>query len=237
MKTIELTNSDANLGDTLALTAILKKYYGHVKVVDLPQTRSLYKIFDGIADVEYTKDHQPDCNITNEFLPKSQKILNYYGVDDVNCIPKIKLTNDEIEWGKEELKSKGIESAIAINFVPKEEGNYRSIPEDIVLNFIDSNYPNKQKLQFGLTKYIKQPNVHCISMLDYEIRQLAALYYNIGHYVGCDTGDYHLMLSVGGECDVIVPESNWPTYHWPLHLYFEKLWKKEKPRVKYYANR
>lgn len=40
---------------------------------------------------------------------------------------------------------------------------------------------------------------------DLPLRTVAACYYWIGRYVGVDTGNYHLMLAVNGQCDVWVP--------------------------------
>jgi hypothetical protein len=230
---IELTNDDANLGDTLALTPMFKNEYGSIKILDCPKTREVYRIFDGIANVEFTKNKVSDCAQTKEQLPKGQRILNHFLKSDVSCIPFVKITEEEKEWGKKELERKGIKNSIAVNLSAKEKDSYRTIPEHVILGFLEKYKDTHQFLQFGLSEYV-EPTEGFIQMLDYDIRQLIALFWNIKKYVGCDTGDYHLMLAVGGECEVLIPPTKFPDYHYPFHLYLESLWKDEKSRVKYY---
>ena len=43
-------------------------------------------------------------------------------------------------------------------------------------------------------------------MIDLELEDLCALYKAVGIYFGTDTGDFHLMLAVGGSCTVICPK-------------------------------
>jgi len=79
-------------------------------------------------------------------------------------------------------------------------------------------------LNFGLSKnHVKHnfanltvPGIH--TFFDLPIREQAAIYHVVGRYIGPDTGDYHMMLSVGGKCDVLVPTSS-PGYSYQYFHY------------------
>ena len=66
------------------------------------------------------------------------------------------------------------------------------------------------------------------------VRQLAAFYHVIGKLVTGDSGDYHLMLGVGGKVACLIPPNNpqMGYLHWDL-LYSPVCWGGEKARVRY----
>ncbi len=67
-----------------------------------------------------------------------------------------------------------------------------------------------------------------------SVRQLAAVYHIIGKLISPDTGDYHLMLAVGGKAVCLAPahSDQFGYRHWDLH-YDALCWGEERPRVRY----
>jgi len=236
---IIVNNLTTNLGDTLGATCLFKKQKGKIVFKDTPKGKNIASLFNDLAEVEFTKlqiEDYPDVN-TLEPLPRSQKLLNYFGISDVTCIPKIKISKNEQEWAREFLKD--YKNPVAIVATTGDKNNYRKIRPEAFEELISGN-PQFTFLNFGITKkeFLQdkpnfQPIKHTIEILDLDIRKLAACYSVIKKYIGCDTGDYHLMLAVGGEANVLVPKSNFPIYHYPLHHYTVDLWKNEPIRVNY----
>lgn len=72
-----------------------------------------------------------------------------------------------------------------------------------------------------------------VKFYDVPIRQMAAIFHRVGRYVGCDSGDYHLMLAVGGQCDVLVPDESYG-YSYAYFHYGPECWLGEKLRVRYH---
>lgn len=77
--------------------------------------------------------------------------------------------------------------------------------------------------QFGRTDYPTLEGVRRMPFVDLEL--LAAMYQVIGNYCGVDTGDYHLMLAVGGRC--VVADAD------PMPMFQAKLWGYQSPKVEY----
>ena len=87
-------------------------------------------------------------------------------------------------------------------------------------------------LQFGLSKNPTSLE-KTVKILDIPLRILAACYYHIGNLIALDSGDHHLMLSVGGKVNILHPPSG-PLYNTTNWHYTEDLWKGELCRAKYY---
>jgi hypothetical protein len=141
-----------------------------------------------------------------------------------------------MDWAKKFIKN--IKNPIA--FVADNNGNhnkedfaarYRIPNKEYLQNLIDSYSREYTIIQFGIENKITHFN-NVLVIENLTIRQLAACYAVIGRYFGIDTGDYHLMLSVGGFAEVHCPASSMIYPHEIWH-YKEKLWKNENCRVKY----
>ncbi len=245
MANITITNTAGSLGDYLSTTVVFKNgRKGRVVCVDSPHTRHFVTIYEGIADIELLPFEQVEnTKETNEELCFSQRILNYHGITDVNAIPEIKLTKNEIEFGVETVKQ--YENPVVVNFTSGAAGkshlnaNYRRVP-NVIRDGIIKNLKSQGRtiLRFGVKKNMS--NIYqnyeviddIIDIPDLSIRQAASCYRAIGEYIGADTGDHHLMLAVGGKCMTLVPPSCWH-YNHNRHLYFGYAWKDEPVREFY----
>jgi hypothetical protein len=225
-----ITNTAGSLGDWLSLTPILRAKAAENPLViapDAPHTRLFAAVYDGLAEVQFTKDpipHTPE--VTND-VPFSQRILDHYGLSDHSAIPSIDVKPEEVEWARDFLKD--YPNPVVLNPTTASARldkpfadicNYRRLPLALVINIIDHlKTTGHTILKFG-TKTI-QTNIYnnhedfpdVVSLPDLSIRQLAACYHVIGNYIGSDSGDHHLCLAVGGECRLFVPPSSWHYDH------------------------
>ena len=233
--------NNGSIGDCLWLTPAFKKFTGRVQLHDDSQCRRVSVIYKNICDVEFceTPTERIDKIIQGDY-PVAQKVLDYFGIKDVNCIPFIKLEDEEIKWAQEALSK--YENPVAI--LPDNSGTgrtdnpsalYREVPIQY-LNYIAKELTNKgyTPIQFGLTS--NHNDIECaVKMLDLTIRQLAACYKVTGKHIGGDTGGgCHLALSAGSTCYVLIPDHNrMMGYNYNQLLFHDHLWKDEPVRVKY----
>ena len=234
-----IPNCSGSLGDCVSITALFKKRKGKVIFLRNPVTENiLSKIYDGVADVEFSDKPQSCCPETNEELCYSQRILNAFGVQDCNAIPELKVTDDEKQWAAEFLSK--YKSPIAFNNSvgrpnDHELARYRELPDEISSTLVVRMrlLDNRTVLQFGFSKNYR-PVAGAIPILDLPIRQLIGCYSVIKEGVFCDSGDYHLMTSVGGRSKVFIPPSTWH-YNHKRHLYLDYAWRGEKKRIEYFV--
>lgn len=245
---INITSNCANLGDNLWITPLFKNgVKGSVTFSDTPRTRSIARIFDGLADVDFVplvENVQKSADETHE----AQRILNCWDRTDVNCIPEIKITKEEIEGAQAFLSPyKNPIVVIADNSGSSDPKNYRASvvrpPIPYMQYLCDQAAKRYTPLQFGLSPNYYGQGISNFTKLNgtveirgLPLRQLAACYHVCGKYIGGDTGDYHLMLSVGGKAMVSIPHEC-RGYQYRRLLYTEELWKGEPVRVKYFLHR
>ena len=234
---IELYSASSNLGDNLSLTPLMRQTPCRVHLYDDAAVRSIAPIFDSLCEVVF--DNTGPIASPEAFVrgPHSKKTLTYFGYPNASAIPKIILTEKEISWAKRYVEDLQIENGCIIKS-STQQINYRTPPQELIQDIVYSN-PSIQFLTSGLSKkhpknnFSNTPIDHVMTMWDYPIRSLAAIYSIIGRYIGPDTGDYHLMLAVGGKADVLVPKSVWSYRHEDFH-YNEECWLDEPIRLKYH---
>lgn len=231
-------NDAGSLGDYLSLTPLLNSQKCVVQIYENDKSRELAKVYDEIADIEFVNHPVSPTGHTEEPACLSQRILNFYNVKNQSPIPKIKVKQEEIEWATEFLSK--FKNPICFNRTVGKPNTghplakYRQIPLELSKKIIE-HYENKgfTVLNFCLSSnYEKISNE--IPILDLPLRNLIGCFNVIKKYVGSDTGDYHLMLAVGGVANVFVPPSIWHYDH-SKHLYLEYAWQKEEKRVSYYS--
>jgi hypothetical protein len=232
------SKGNASLGDILWMTAVIR-YIKNVKILLHNDSRSRWagKVFDNLCDVEYVDNPppRPDNLIDANIEPfasshRSRKILLSLGIKDQISVPKIKLLPDEINWAKEFLKQyKNPIVIINDNSGSGDKNNfsafYRKPPSEIIESFVEQLIQkNYTPLQFGRSEEDKFTLAKkCIPIRGLSLRETAACYSIIGQYLGGDTGDYHLMLSVGGKATVLIPEQSFNMGY----IYNDLLYKKE----------
>jgi len=237
-----------NLGDALWLTPLAR--YIPDLVVQLrkgdKRAAGVAPIFDGLCKVEFI-DNPPSPNKSNLDVHSTQKILYAYKLVDKNSIPAIKLTEEEISWAKDYLKDYLNPIAIinnnsGTNDPINHRARYVCPPHEYIQRIADFyRLSGRTVIQFGTEKgyYDRDPFVPidgAIIIRGLSVRQLAACYHVIGQMISGDTGDYHLMLAVGGKCVTLVPLESFQLgyiYSDLLYGYAADDWKGEPVRVIY----
>jgi hypothetical protein len=237
-----------NLGDALWLTP-LARYIPNLTVQlrkGDKRAAAVSSIFDGLCKVEFIENPESP-NKSKLDVHSAQKILYAYNIIDRNAIPAIKLKDEEISWAKEYLKNHSNPIAIINNNSGTNDPlNYRAKyvcpPHEYIQEIADHYRKNgKTVLQFGpLSDYYDHdpfvPIDGAIQIRGLSARQLAACYHVIGQMISGDTGDYHLMLAVGGKCVTLVPHENFQLgyiYSDLLYGYAADDWKGEPVRAMY----
>ena len=239
---------NGSLGDALYLTSAVNELNkrGEKVVVQMhkdEQCRAVSRVFENLTEVEYTDTPVDKLYENKRNTHAAQVILNKLGIDNVNCIPKIKLTPEEIEWAKNFLSQYEYKNAIIVindnagSHDPTNIGALYKRPPVDLMQFLADGFTKDgfTVFQFGRKEEDRfTPLKNVVYMRGLNIRQLAACYSLIGKIISGDTGDYHLMLSVGGEAYVLCPEESelhGYIYH-ELH-YTPELFREEKVRVMY----
>lgn len=226
------------LGDALGYTAIMNATPACLHMLDCEQNRNLAHLFYGIGNVEFTKEERH----TNEEIRGmnthfTRKILRHYGLERYSCTPRIKLTPQEVGYGRQWIRQ--YTNPFVIRDLASGRGG-RSIPPAMAQALVDAN-PERTFINFGtsashpLSTQEESKLERVVYIYDLPIRMVAAIYYAIGRYVGADTGNFHLMLAVGGKCDVLIPDHGHNGYHYAHHLYPEDAHGGEERRLNYVA--
>ncbi len=236
-----------NLGDTLWLTP-LAQYIPNLIVLMRKgdaKAESVAPILDGVCKV-ILDSSPPETQKVPLRAHVTQQILAAYGHAGKPSIPRVVLKPSEIQWAIDFLQPYGPKTVAMVNHCSGagDPTNYRA-------HYVKGNAgcfdvyqrfwrgAGYRVLQFGpapgfYTKDVFSPIEGAIPIRGLSVRQLAAVYHVIGKLVSVDTGDYHLMLAVGGKAACLVPpDSPQMGYnHWDLH-YNDICWGGERPRVGY----
>ena len=256
-----ISNLAGGLGDWLSLTPTLriardKGLNPLVLAHDSPHTREFATLYQGLAEVEFRPAGSiPPTPETDEDTCFSLRIMRAHGFTG-SPIPYVEVSYAERYWAERFLRdTRRLESDKLIAFAPAPGGaradlpdehicNYRRLPREIIEQSVsEAKLRGVQLVRFGTRQkqahiyqnYTEIPGV--INIPDLSLRQLAACYAVIGRLAGVDTGDHHLMLAVGGECELCVPPSTW-FYPHVKHLYGPDAWalsQYEDPRERYHA--
>lgn len=245
-----------SLGDCLFLTPVIQALAekGEKTTVQMhteTQSREVSVIFEGLADVEFTDTPVPRLYILNkDKVHSAKRALHQLGFYNHSCIPKIKLEETELNWATSYL-SKFINPIILVN-----DGGGTSDPTNYRAKYVKGPPDNMQKmadfcilkgytvLQFGHKREILGSGYKSFTPLDgaihirnLDIRQQAACFSIIRRIIAFDSGLQHLMLSVGGQAVVSIPDESLRLgyEYWDL-LYPESEFEGEV-RVKYINHR
>jgi hypothetical protein len=202
-------SSTSGLGDLLLLTSICK-YFPNKFTIQLPTNKEKYSIlFQNLANIEITNDifDLPDIGSGHY---ATRKLRNFFpdNAEDLDNRPLVLYTDEDSErWADAFLKS----IANPIIFTPhcsKEWATVRNIPVN---------------LSIEIQKMIKDADLNCITMINLEneykeqcenklenldLKKMICLFRKVGMYIGCNTGDEHLAVSVGAKTIVYQPSNN-----------------------------
>tara|TARA_R110000822_G_scaffold302891_2_gene427390 strand:+ start:798 stop:1475 length:678 start_codon:yes stop_codon:yes gene_type:complete len=194
----------SGMGDILVLTSVCR----HLEncEVQLPfETARFARFFKDICDkvvITETPDVTPDEGEGHFAKAK----LRHFGIETEDYLPIVKISDGEMNRGFELIKD--FENPIV--FVPNcsvywaEDRQPQKTFLQGVLNKLQEDHT---VLQFGLSRNWTEFE-GTIPMMDKSIFDLICYYSAIGKYTGVCTGDSHLMLAVGGECDIYVPRTS-----------------------------
>jgi len=222
-------NDSNGLGDILLFTSIFKhqpmKY-----TMQLPFSKKHYEIlFSGLANVEITDNPILLEDIGNGHY-STQKLRNVYG-DHGNYLdnkPLVLYSDIESEiWAQNVIDN--IKNPII--FVPYCSLKWHSVRS---LSIEKSNIIISDLLSKNYTPIICSidsnpfPNSDkCINLLNLDLNKYICLLRKIGKYIGCNTGDMHLAISVGAIVKVFQPSSQ---------LNFNEFnWNYDHPTIEYYS--
>lgn len=238
----------ANLGDILWVTPLAR----HIPDLVVHLRDNDEKVRATAPILQHTCAHVFDGAPTE--TPKAQvqghvtqQILKAYDLEGKPSIPRVILTADEIRWAIDFLYQYGGPKRVAVVAHCSGVDN----PTNHRARYVQGSVEDMEQIAkfwkgagYTVFQFAPAPTFYstdiftpfkgCVHIRGLTVRQLAACYYVIGRLISVDTGDYHLMLAVGGRVAAMVPPHNDGVgyRHWDLH-YDATCWGDEKPRVTY----
>jgi hypothetical protein len=152
------------------------------------------------------------------------KLYKYLGIkEEASIIPSIQVSQECIDLGLDLLSKIGniknpvilIANNTAGTFEEKDstdwQAAYRALHPQYWQEIINNNCNQYTFLQCGIDGRVFSfnntiPVYKYIKEYENPLKAVTGLYFLIKKYIGIDTGDYNLMLSVGGECKVLIPD-------------------------------
>ncbi len=234
----------SNLGDALWVTP-LARYLPNLTVRIRKGDRraeATAPIFENLCKVELVDSPNETLKVPG-YGHVTQRIIGAWGFEGQRSIPEIRLTEGELAWARSYLNAYKnpivfINGSSAASLSPR--AAYVRPPVAALQALVD-HYKTKgfTPIQFGVSAGFYdvdtfEPLNGTVVIRGLSVRQLAACYAIIGKYIGGDTGDYHLVLAVGGHATCLVPQHSdgFGYRHWDL-LYDDICWGAEEPRVQY----
>lgn len=197
-----ISSPTTGMGDILLLTAVAK-YFPEAEVHLQPSIQKYARFFRNICS---------KIVITENITPLKEEGSGHYalrklrpmGLSDRCYLPYVSYSQEELIYGKELIKTY-VNPIVFVSNSSLQWKHEREPPQTYFQNIINQLYNEGHTiLQFGLSKNFTEYK-HVIPLIDIDIDTLICYYAAIGRYVGVDTGDTHLMLAVGGQCQVFIP--------------------------------
>tara|TARA_R110000822_G_scaffold41701_1_gene113452 strand:- start:406 stop:1116 length:711 start_codon:yes stop_codon:yes gene_type:complete len=213
--------NSSGLGDVLLLTPLCREFPDSTVELTPEAAGRFGSLFNGIANVRVTETPTITKDVGGGHF--ANRKLRGHGRGDVNYLPEIKLIDEEIEWANKVISKYDNPIIFAPNTAlrNKNQREFDPMKWQVVIDHLSQT---KTVLQFGMSSNFTPFN-NTIMCKDNDVRQTAALYSSVGHYMGVDTGDMHLMLAVSGNVTVLVPNSK-PDYQ-------HDQWHYKHPSAKY----
>lgn len=207
------------VGDFLNFTPLMNATLTRIILEDNEQNHRISKLGIGLCLISFLSSlpHQTEWTVPGrDIVYWPRRLLDAYGFNHSSCLPKVKLSVEEIRAGHHIVSSH--KNPIAIRDIQGYNVE-RNAPPGLMQKIVDDN-PEVTFLSFGISAqhpskpYGVSTLKNVVFLDDLPLRIVVACYYWIRRYVGVDTGAYHMMLAVGGKCDVWVPPVGNPQgYH------------------------
>lgn len=216
------TSPDSSaLGDVLLLTSLCKHVESPIVELTPSANKRFGSLFNGIAKVIETNNPKITKDIgSGTFVERK---LRSIGLENYDPLPKIKISKEEEDWARK-IISQYKNPIIFVANTSKRHKHIRECNPEIWNTIIEEISKTRTIIQFGLSQNFTNFE-NTVVCKDLDIRKTAALYSIVKEYFGVDTGDMHLMLSVGGTVNVLVPRSN--------NEYNHECWHYKSPKAKY----
>jgi hypothetical protein len=212
MQTNQLDNfgsRETGLGDTLLLTSICKYNVGKYKIQLRPSQERFKILFDDLADTEVTEKINFPAQIGGGHYSTRLLRAFYKNADLLDNKPLVIHRDKDSEMWAESYLNQIKNPIIFVPTCAKRWSKIRNLPNDLVLNIFDS------MAKQGFSPIVcsskdNSPNIHhdVHTLIDLDLSKYISLLRKVGKYVGCNTGDMHLAISVGAECQVFQPQKN-----------------------------
>lgn len=216
-------NGSIGLGDILLFTPIIRQRPG--TILRLPKSCERFiPLFKHTCEVVLSNLPLPNPVDTGVGHHAIQK-LRTLGLNTADYLPSIKLSEEDIDWAKNQIK--GLKNPIAFNpFCRSQWSHVREPANPLAWEDTLKKLSKKSDVVMFVYQNRKHDHLKVAKVFDgVSLVQQAALYHVIGRYFGVDTGDLHLMLAVGGTVTVMIPD------HQEQYRY--DLWHYKSPRVTY----
>jgi hypothetical protein len=235
----------ADLGDLLFSTALFKHNIGSEMILeDHPKTRYASRLYSEFVNVRFVPNPLPFDQTINTWRidrHKSQQILDRFNLGHLDCIPYIKIPEENKRILKAKKDLSYIKNPVYVNFETRAFNQssdpityYRVPPPEVVGIVVDI------LKAYGYTPvaFPVSPESHRkINGIEYiygvDLLDLAAYCKVIGKYIGIDSGTLHLMLAVGGKTIGIVPPSHDIAFPHPVYLWLSNVWTQQPCRAIY----
>jgi hypothetical protein len=215
------------LGDTLLLTSVCK-YLKNPTVQILKKNERFSILFQNICDVEITDDINDLSDIGSGHY-STRKLRNFFKhADALDNRPLVLYSDEESELWVSDFLSNIKRPIIFVPKCSKRWDSVRSLNHELCEAIIQE-YRNKNLTPILVTNSSNDIDISNIYKLkDLDLKKYICLLRRVGRYVGCNTGDMHLAISVGCITHVFQPESNYGfneqewNYKHPSIIYFNK---------------
>lgn len=209
------TNLSCGLGDTLLLNAVCKNLDYKATMQLRPAQKRFAILFDKIADIEITEavNVLPEIGYGHYTLTKLRNFFNQ--PENLDIRPVVLHSDEESEAWATNVLSKIKKPAVI--FQPNCSASWqhiRGIPPLL-----------QQRILTEISDRYSIINMSSDEFKGLDLSKYICLLRKCGRYIGCNTGDMHLAISVGCICDVYEPD---------VCLEFEpEKWHYNHPAIKY----
>ncbi len=204
------------LGDTLLLTSVCKNLNFNPTIQLRPSEKRFGLLFDKLAKFEITYEVNEIQDIGDDHFILS-KLRNFYEHPEFFDLRPIVLhcCDESEKWAYEYLLGQNKPSVVYQPQCSKKWHYMRSLPISLQKELL-YNYKNKYNIIDMSSEKFK----------NLELSKYIALLRKCGRYVGCNTGDMHLAISVGCLCEVWEPTSS--------KLFRSDNWRYDHQTIKYF---
>jgi hypothetical protein len=217
-----IASQTCGMGDILILTSIAKHFPDYCTIQLQPEASRFARFFKNISkDIVVTNEIQPTPEIGDGHY--ALRKLRALGCEDKCYMPYVYVDEKEKQEGLKLIKDYHNPIVFVANSAKRWKFD-REPKYPFFQPIIDKLSENHTILQFGISDNFTEYK-NTVPMVDIPIDLLIQYYVSIGKFIGIDTGDTHLMLAVGGSCDVFIPK---PKFRIP------ELWNYDHSKVRYY---